>query len=231
MKLKTFLITASLWMGLLGLTACGGADVRTYQYPETALLFDSLHIKKTVYSPGVMELYYRGGQFKDNPIRCYDANFEDLGDQFDHTFRNGVLTVQADFAEQISGLTIEDKDHDTVYHLRYLDSPQFAWLADTFWLDYGMMTLGDEARYYSDAERQAQAERERACADTQCFCAARGHVDLRGWPAKICVFHRRRWERAARGGAVAQRDGANVERLGAARRVRVSDAVFRRRIR
>lgn len=162
MKLKTFLITASLWMGLLGLTACGGADVRTYQYPETALLFDSLHIKKTVYSPGVMELYYRGGQFKDNPIRCYDANFEDLGDQFDHTFRNGVLTVQADFAEQISGLTIEDKDHDTVYHLRYLDSPQFAWLADTFWLDYGMMTLGDEARYYSDAERQAQAERERA---------------------------------------------------------------------
>ena len=109
-----------------------------------------------------MKLYYRGGQFKDTPIRCYDANFEDLGDQFEYSFQNGVLTVQADFAEQISGLTIEDKDHDTVYHLRYLDSPQFAWLADTFWLDYGMMTLGDEARYYSDAERQAQAERERA---------------------------------------------------------------------
>ena len=35
-------------------------------------------------------------------------------------------------------------------------------MADTFWLDYGMMTMGDEARYYSDAERQAQAERERA---------------------------------------------------------------------
>ena len=49
-----------------------------------------------------------------------------------------------------------------IYHLRYLDSPQFAWLADTFWLDYGMMTMGDEARYYSDAERQAQAERESA---------------------------------------------------------------------
>lgn len=46
MKLKTFLITASLWMGLLGLTACGDADVRTYQCPETAVLFDDLHIKK-----------------------------------------------------------------------------------------------------------------------------------------------------------------------------------------
>ncbi len=39
MKLKTFLITASLWMGLLGLTACGDA----------AVLFDDLHIKKTIY--------------------------------------------------------------------------------------------------------------------------------------------------------------------------------------
>ena len=115
MKLKAFLIMAGLWMGLFGLTACGGADVRTYQYPETSVLFDDFHIKKTVYSPGVMKLYYRGGQFKDTPIRCYDANFEDLGDQFEYSFQNGVLTVQADFAEQISGLTIEDKDHDTVY--------------------------------------------------------------------------------------------------------------------
>lgn len=162
MKLKAFLIMAGLWMGLFGLTACGGADVRTYQYPETAVLFDDFQIKKTVYSPGVMKLYYRGGQFKDTPIRCYDANFEDLGDQFEYSFQNGVLTVQADFAEKISGLTIEDSEHDVIYHLRYLDSPQFAWLADTFWLDYGMMTMGDEARYYSDAERQAQAERESA---------------------------------------------------------------------
>ena len=162
MKLKTFLIMAGLWMALLGLTACSGADVRTYQYPETAVLFDDFQIKKTVYSPGVMKLYYRGGQFKDTPIRCYDANFEDLGDQFEYSFQNGVLTVQADFAEKISGLTIEDREHDVIYHLRYLDSPQFAWLADTFWLDYGMMTMGDEARYYSDAERQAQAERESA---------------------------------------------------------------------
>ena len=80
MKLKAFLIMAGLWMGLFGLTACGGADVRTYQYPETAVLFDDFQIKKTVYSPGVMKLYYRGGQFKDTPIRCYDANFEELGD-------------------------------------------------------------------------------------------------------------------------------------------------------
>ncbi len=160
MKRKVFLIMAGLWMGLLGLTACGRVNGCTYRYPETTVLFDDFHIKKTVYRPGVMKLYYRGGQLKDNPIRCYDANFEDLGDQFDHTFRNGVLTVRADFAEQISGLTIEDREHNVIYHLRYLDSPQFAWLADTFWLDYGIMTMGDEAQYYSDAERQAEADRK-----------------------------------------------------------------------
>ena len=137
MKRKVFLIMAGLWMGLLGLTACGRVNGCTYRYPETTVLFDDFHIKKTVYRPGVMKLYYRGGQFKDNPIRCYDANFEDLGDQFDHTFRNGVLTVRADFAEKISGLTIEDRAHDVIYHLRYLDSPQFAWLADVFWHDDG----------------------------------------------------------------------------------------------
>ena len=38
MKLKAFLIMAGLWMGLLALTACGGADVRTYQYPEPPAL-------------------------------------------------------------------------------------------------------------------------------------------------------------------------------------------------
>ena len=160
MKLKAFLVMAGLWMALLGLTACGGADVRTYQYPETAVLFDDFQIKKTVYSPGVMKLYYRGGQFKDNPIRCYDTNFEDLGDQFKYSFQNGVLTVQAEFAEKISGLTIEDREHDVIYHLRYLDSSQFAWLADVFWYDDGWCETGDCEAYYSAAELQAEADRK-----------------------------------------------------------------------
>ena len=143
MKFKALLIAAGLGMSLLGLTSCGQVDGCTYPYPETSVLFDDFHITKTIYSQGTMRLYYRGVQFKDNPIRCYDTNFEDLGDQFDYTFRNGVLTVQADFAEKISGLTIEDRAHDIIYRLRYLDSPQFAWLADVFWYDEGWSETGD----------------------------------------------------------------------------------------
>ncbi len=160
MKCKIFLAIASLWMGLLDLTACSRVNECTYQYPETAVLFDDFHIKKTVYRPDVMKLYYRGGQLKDNPIRCYDANFEDLGDQFEYSFQNGVLTVQADFAERISGLMIEDREHDVVYHLRYLDSSQFAWLADVFWYDEGWCEMGDRELYYSEAELQAEADKK-----------------------------------------------------------------------
>lgn len=167
MDMRKALIAAGVLLGLLALAACSrfagrSDDGVTYRYAETDVLYGELRVKKTIYRAGKLKLYYSGTDLSESQIRCYDANFEDLGDQFEYSFQNGVLTVQADFAEQISGLTIEDKDHDTVYHLRYLDSPQFAWLADTFWLDYGMMTMGDEARYYSDAERQAQAERESA---------------------------------------------------------------------
>ena len=160
MKFKALLIAAGLGMSLLGLTSCGQVDGCTYPYPETSVLFDDFHITKTIYSQGTMRLYYRGVQFKDNPIRCYDTNFEDLGDQFDYTFRNGVLTVQADFAEKISGLTIEDRAHDIIYRLRYLDSPQFAWLADVFWYDEGWSETGDREAYYSAAELQAEADRK-----------------------------------------------------------------------
>ena len=107
MKRKVFLIMAGLWIGLLGLTACGRVNGCTYRYPETTVLFDDFHIKKTVYRPGVMKLYYRGGQLKDNPIRCYDANFEDLGDQFDHTFQHGVLTVSYTHLEFLQMLFAE----------------------------------------------------------------------------------------------------------------------------
>ena len=102
MKLKTFFVLAGLWIGLFGLAACGGAVERTYQYHETTALFNDFHIKKTVYRPGVMKLYYRGGQFKDTPIRCYDANFEELGD-----------------AEHLQEIVLGNSDHAADLHVLY----------------------------------------------------------------------------------------------------------------
>ena len=161
MKRDIVIIAISLLTCFLGLSACKqSSDSVVYSYPETALsdAFRIRHITKTVYVPGKMKLYYKGANLQGAPVRCFDANFEDLGGEFEPVFEKGVLTIQADFAERISGLEIEDRDYDVIYRLRYLDSPQFAWLADLFWYDYGWMKTGDTERYYSEDELEAQAK-------------------------------------------------------------------------
>lgn len=156
------LLAMSILLGLLGFSACGEAGSRTvYQYRETEV-FQNFYVKKAVYTPGELKLYYRGGAFKDNTIRCYGADFEDLGDAFAYTFQNGVLTIRADFAEQISGLMIDDPDQSVRYRLRYLDSSQFASLTDIFWYDAGWSETGDAETYYSAEELQAEADRKAA---------------------------------------------------------------------
>ena len=55
---------------------------------------------------------------------------------------------------------MEDRAHYSIYRLRYLDSPQFAWLADVFWYDEGWSDTGDREAYYSAAELQAEADRK-----------------------------------------------------------------------
>ena len=132
-----------------------------FQYPETAVYNDEIQVIKTVYSPGQVKLYYRGEDWKKGRVRCYDTDFEDLGNEFTYSLRWRVLTIKADFADRISGLTIDDTETGTIrYHLRYLDSPQFAWMADILWLDDGWQSVGDADRYYSPQEKEAQAREE-----------------------------------------------------------------------
>ncbi len=150
-------------MGLLALTACGRANGQTvYKYSETAVFSDGFQIKKTVYMPGEMNLYYSGAELNDQELRCYGADFADLGDEFEYTYKNGVLTVKAEFAEKISGIVINDAENCVIYHLRYLDSSQFAWLAEVLWLDDGWQEMGDAEKYYTAEELQAQAEQMEA---------------------------------------------------------------------
>ena len=62
--------------------------------------------------------------------------------------------------------------YDTIYRLRYLDSSQFAWLADTFWYDYGWMELGDVGRYYSEEELEVGQQPVPARESWTCLCGA-----------------------------------------------------------
>ena len=61
--MKKTLLAMSILLGLLGFSACGEASNRTvYQYRETEV-FQNFHVKKAVYTPGELKLYYRGGAF------------------------------------------------------------------------------------------------------------------------------------------------------------------------
>ena len=87
-------IAIGLLAGMLGLSACGlSGDRVVYQYSKTSVLFDYEHIRKVVYTPGKMKLYYKGANLQGAPVRCFDANFEDLGGEFEPVFEKGVLTI------------------------------------------------------------------------------------------------------------------------------------------
>ena len=164
MILRKGLIAVGILLGLMGLVSCGSKakDETVYQYKETAVYYDGFKISKTVYTAGEMKLYYSGAEFDGNNIRCYGADFAELPDEFEHSFKDGVLTVKSDFAEQISGLMLDDADNGIIYHLRYLNSSQFAWLTEELWLDDGWQEVGDAEKYYSAEELKEQAAKKEA---------------------------------------------------------------------
>ena len=164
MTVRHVIIIVSVSAVLSVLAACGRAAGATgkqmvYTYADAEVYSNGFKVTKTAYAPGEMKLYYSGAdELRDNKIRCYGADFADLGDDFTHTFGGGVLTVRSQFADKISGIKIDDADGGLIYHLRYLDSGQFAWMAEELWLDEGWTEVGDRERYYSTAELKEQEE-------------------------------------------------------------------------
>lgn len=144
----------NLLAGAFVLASCGQLKGRTvYRYAEPSVFPDSFQIKKTVYTPGTMKLYYGGEDLSGMELRCYDAEFYDLGDDFTFEIKDDVIIVKADFADRISGLQIGTTVNDTFYHLRYLDSEQFAWKVEMLWLDAGWSEMvSDTPSYYTEEE-------------------------------------------------------------------------------
>lgn len=143
------------------LTAC---DKKTsYQYGKTELC-DTLHIYKTEYKGDIMKLYCEGKYISsDIGIVCYDAAFQEMDADFTYNYKDGVLTIKADFAGQISGLKITANSY-VYYMLRYLDSDQYAILYYYFADDLGYEEFGDREAYYTDEELarfEASKEKER----------------------------------------------------------------------
>ncbi len=146
---------------ILGLLGCKKKDNQVvYQYKDTNAYYGDVQIKKVMYTPTEMKLYCSGIDFSNSTITCYDADFHDLGDEFTYEFKNNVLTIKSDFVLSISGLEINGAENGLIYHFRYLDSTQFAWLVQELWLDDGWNEVGDASKYYSKEELEEKAEIE-----------------------------------------------------------------------
>lgn len=157
--MKKVLIVMGIIIGLLGCKKKGNQVV--YQYKDTNVYYDDIQIKKVIYTPSEMKLYCSGIDFSDSQIKCFDASFNDLGDEFTYKFKNNVLTIKSDFAASISGLEIHEGENGPIYHFRYLDSSQFAWLVEELWLDEGWEEVGEANKYYTEAELQEKEELEK----------------------------------------------------------------------
>ncbi len=144
----------NLLAGVFVLASCGQLKGRTvYRYAETDVPLADVQIKKTVYTPGTMKVYYSGEDQSEMEIRCYDAEFSDLGDDFTYEIRDDIIIVKADFAEQISGLQIGTTMNQSFICLRYLDSDQFAWKFQMLVMDAGWEEwLSDSPSYYTEEE-------------------------------------------------------------------------------
>lgn len=143
-KRATLLLAAGLLFCLPGFGGGQGVGQTVYEYQQTLLRegFGIECLLKTVYAPGEVRLYYRGFELKErcDKIICLDAAGKDLGRQFEAVAEETVLTIRADFSSRISGLVVEEDGGRLIIRLRALDSPQFAWQADVFVYDVGMMT-------------------------------------------------------------------------------------------
>lgn len=153
MKREFALTATSMMLGVPGLAGGGppGGSEIVYQYRDSVVFphSDIEHITKAVYAPGEMRLYYQGSSLEDFPVRCFGKTFCDLGSNFQYTIRDGVITIRADFADKISGLSFGNLfNHTVFYRLRYLESPQFAALAEEFSTHFGWVEWKRRGPYY-----------------------------------------------------------------------------------
>lgn len=148
-----FILLATLMFFLLS----GGEEkvIKTYTYNHEEIL--SISIEKTMlYANKLVIKFDKGSISEAEEVICYDGNFNELND-VDFDMDNNKLIITGEDASRISGLYIR-VNVDKEIKVRYLDSDDYAMIVYTWADDVGMMPDGDFDTYYTDEEKQEQAE-------------------------------------------------------------------------
>lgn len=144
---------------LLLFTGCGEEKpLITYEYEEEEVLDFSVE-QMLVYEDRIEVYFSEDALSRVKKIVCYDEDFEILDKDADSDEDDDILTVYSDEPEDISGLKVTVNDWE-YWDIRYLDSERPAILLYLFADDAGWLCYGDENAYYTQSEKDAQAERE-----------------------------------------------------------------------
>ena len=143
------------------LSGCQGKEVlATWKYTTPEQIYD-MTVTKSVYSVGKLTIYAAGSDNKRiSRIECFDGDCQLINSAWKWSADRSKIVIEGNRAEEISGVTLYLGSVEEVYKIRYLDSDRCCMLYGQFICDIGMEYSGDEERFKSDGERQAEIKLE-----------------------------------------------------------------------
>lgn len=165
-------------------TACSEAttkkETKTYVYKDPEQCAD-MKITKSEYGETSLKVYMKPvytdmGSWEIDWLRCFDQDLQPLTQKLKYTYGKGVLEIQSDAPETITGLEIHFVNSFGL-KVRYLNSEQFAGLSLLFVDDVGEVESGDSDRYYTEEEKEKARQREerRKQEELEAFEMVKGH--------------------------------------------------------
>ena len=159
MKKRLLSVIAASIAAATMFTACEKEEkpLATYDYPDKEEIL-SFCIEKTEYFDDRLEVTFSEDALDEaESVLCRNKSFETIIEESEFKIKNDVLTVYHDNPQEISGLRVTVYQ-ERYFDIRYLDSESYAMLLYTWADDVGMMPDGDKDAYYTEEEKQKQAE-------------------------------------------------------------------------
>jgi len=142
-------LVATLLGVVFTLVGCSTGTTYKYSNQDTTA---PIVISKAVYTDNELKLYIKG-QIGDCDVTAFDRDFKVIDEDFTTSYSGGVFSIKGEHAGLISGLYM---DGYCRYHMRYLDSDEYAILYEYDVTEIGWETYGDTEKYYTEEELASQ---------------------------------------------------------------------------
>lgn len=131
---------------------------------EQKSIVNGLTLSKSVYQDDTLTIYHDGSLSANYEVISVSTdNNNDYMDnnEWEYEVNDRKIIITFVDAEDINSIVISDESGNNEYHLRWLNTDQYAALYYVFADDIGMdLCDGDETLYYTDEELEARAQKQ-----------------------------------------------------------------------